>query len=347
MWWLLLTTCFWLQTNPVTGTEEYWGEGTVSEVRDWHKARQTAQAQGLEMALTECWNTRAVPSLFLGISPAETGRIRKIVFQKKDSFLIGLSSIQENRLGNGQYTFRALYQLDASGFLREIKRLLLFNKLQTLHVHTNTSDPSWVQTDLTQALSRPGLHAVFKTDKLPEHCPVDFCLEVTNTQGQEGFEAGYLLRTTRSEQPPKPRKGPKPKPILRTTTETFTWVATARRMLFLQLPNDLAARLGISQAITVQVQASGSLDFSTWMQVLFLLTRQDPEILSLRTVGFLSGRNTAIFQVRPSGNGRDVLFKSSFLGKNVKVAWKKRPDGVWELDLQLPEKNPEEGTATP
>jgi hypothetical protein len=335
LWWVFMQ-CFLLQPQEISSHEELWGESTVAQVKDWQAAREAARTAGLEAVLKELWSKRAAPTLFMGIPAAEVERIQKIVMSKKSSFLIGLSGIQENRSATGAYTFRALYQIDVVGFLREIKRLLLFNKLRTVHVHLESTEPAWVTSDWTSQLSQPGLSCVVKTEKLPQHCPVDFCILAQSRRTAEGWEALIRLRTTTRVEAPKPRRGPRPKPTEKSTDESFSTVATVQEGLYLQLPPALLARMGVTPTVAVQIQTPGTLDFAAWMQVLFLIQRQEPEVVALRTIGLLSGRNTAVFHVRQAPGGRDVWFKGLYLGKNVTATWKKRADGVIELQVETP-----------
>ncbi|PKN48160.1 MAG: hypothetical protein CVU59_00020 [Deltaproteobacteria bacterium HGW-Deltaproteobacteria-17] len=341
LWWVLLRCFLLLQPQELSSHEELWGESTVAQVKDWQAAREAARVAGLEAVLRELWSQRAAPSLFMGIPADEVDRIQKIVMSKKSSFLIGLSGIQENRSATGAYTFRALYQIDVAGFLREIKRLLLFSKLRTVHVYLESTEPAWAAADWSSQLSQPGLSCVVKTEKLPEHCPVDFCIQAQSRRSAEGWEALIRLRTTTRIEAPKPRRGPRPKPTEKSADESFSTVATVQQGLYLQLPPALLSRLGVTPTVAVQIQSPGTLDFAAWMQVLFLIQRQEPEIVALRTIGLLSGRNTAVFHVRQAPGGRDMWFKGLYLGKNVTATWKKRADGVIELQVETPKTLPE------
>jgi len=333
-WWVLFNLLF-LQTPVISGTEELWGESTIPQVKDWQSVRENARTAGLETVLRELWTKRAAPALFVGTPPAEVERIQKLVLSKKTTFLIGLSNIQENRSSSGAYTFRALYQIDVAGFMREIKRLLLSVKPHTVNVYLDASEPPWIASDWTSQISQPGLACVVKTEKMPgTGCPADFCIQAKSQRTEEGWEASIFLRRIQTIQGPAPRRGPKPKPVTTLTEKTFSTVAPVLQSLYQQLPAELLSMLGVTPTLAVQIQSPGTLDFSAWLQVLFLIQRQEPEVVALRTIGLLSGRNTAVLHVRQAPGGADVWFKGLYFGKNVKVTWNKRVDGVFELRLE-------------
>lgn len=342
MWCWILMQALLLQTPGISAHEELWGESTVAQVKDWQNARDAARDAGLEAALRSLWDTRVAPALFMGV-PADTrARIQKEILSRRRSFLIGLSGIQENRLSGGGYTFRALYQLDVAGVLRETKLALLVDRPLDLHLRVACPEPGRTAAALQLQLQRPGLVVTLKQDKSPAKCPVDFCLQVTCNRIDEGHEATFeLARKTPSNAKPA-RNAPTPQAKLPVETVRAATVEE----LVLQLPAGLLAALGIPPTIAVQLQAPAGLDFVAWMQTLFLIQRQEPEVVGLRTIGMLSGRNTAVLHVRQAPGGRDVWFKGLFLGQGVTVAWKKRVDGVFELQIQTPQP-PAEGRPQP
>jgi hypothetical protein len=298
--------------------EEVWGESTQVGVKNWQVAREKAQDAGLENALRSLWDARLAPNLFMGVPAGTKAKIQKELLSRRRSFLIGLSSIQENRLSGGGYTFRALYKLDVAGVLREAKLRLLVDRNRTLHLRVDCPEPTRTGAALQTQLQRPGLVLQQKTDKEPTKCPVDFCLRVACSRLEEGWEARLSLTAT-----PKPFSGS----VRAATVEE----------LFLQLPEDLLAALGVSPTVAVRLQSPATLDFVSWMQVLLLIQRQEPEIVGLRTIGLLFDRNSAVFQVRQTPGGRDVWFKGLYLGRGVTATWKKRVDGVFELQINTPQ----------
>ncbi len=335
LWWIafLLTT----QTIEIPSHEEVWGESTQSGITDWPAARENGRRMGLESVLREIWQKRATPHLFQGIPAAEVARIQKLLFRRPETYLIGLSQIQENRHANGDYTFRALYKIDTTALLWEIKRLLLFNRLQTVNLYAGPTEPPWISSDLLSRLHRPGLNAVLRKERFPEHCPVDFCLYYESKSFAEGWEARYLLRTTVQTKPAKPAKGKPAKPVSETRTREWTTTAPLRENILHVFPEDLVTVFQLPQARSVRIQAPANLDFSTWMQLVMQIQRQEPEIVHLKTIGLLSGQNAAVFTVRPGVLKRDVFMKGLYFGNDVKVTWKTRVDGIVELDITLPE----------
>jgi len=337
MWFWVLMQMLIQQTAPIAAHEDFWGESTLASVKNWQTARESARDAGLEAALRTLWDTRVAPHLFVGVAAGDVARIQKAMFTRRKNFLIGLSSIQENRLDGGRYTFRALYQLDVAGFLRETKLMLLVETPKTLFLYVNNSDPARTAVILQQALQRPGLTVVFKQEKPATKCPANFCLHASSRKIDEGFEGQLLLERvflsggiTRAT-PRSPARDDR-KPTI--AASTYTVRAYTQEELFLSLPADLLKELGVSPTVAVQILAPGTLDFVSWLQVLFLIQRQEPEVVALRTIGFLSGRNTAVLHVRQAPGGGDVWFKGLYFGKNVKSTWKKRVDGVFELQLE-------------
>jgi hypothetical protein len=334
MWWWVLTQALLLQVADLSAHEEVWGESTQASVTNWQDAREKAQDAGLEAALRSLWDARVAPVLFMGVPNDTRARVQKELLARRKSFLIGLSGIQENRLSGGGYTFRALYKLDVAGVLRETKLLFLVDRKQTLHLRVDCPEPARTAAALQVQLQRPGLAVLQKTDKAPAKCPADFCLQATCRRLDEGWEAQLSLqgvmpatgagtgRTARNDR----------KPTVQTLTSSVQ--AATQEELFLQLPGDLLAALGVAPTIAVQLQTPATLDFVSWMQVLLLIQRQEPEVVGLRTIGLLSDRNTAVFHVRQAPGGRDVWFKGLYLGRGVTVTWKKRVDGVFEMQIQ-------------
>ncbi len=332
MWWWILMQSLLLQTSGISGHEELWGESTVAHVKDWQAAREVARDAGLEAALRSLWDTRVAPALLMGV-PADTrSRIQKEILARRKSFLIGLSGIQENRLSGGGFTFRALYQLDVAGVLREAKLALLVDRTRVLHLRVACPEPGRTAAALQVQLQRPGLTMIFQEDKAPAKCPFDFCLQVTCGRVDDGWEAAFQLSLGSTRNPKTARDDRSSTP--KSPDETVR--AATVEELFLQLPAGLLAALGVGPTIAVQLQAPAGLDFVTWMQVLFLIQRQEPEVVGLRTIGMLSGKNTAVLHVRQAPGGGDVWWKGLFLGPGVTVAWKKRVDGVFELQIQIP-----------
>jgi len=349
MWWWILTQALLLQVADLSALEEIWGESTQAVVKDWQDAREKAQDAGLEAAVRSLWDSRVGPALFMGV-PADTrARIQKEILARRKSFLIGLSGIQENRLSSGGYTFRALYKLDVAGILRDAKLLLLVDRSQTLHLRVDCPEPARTAAALQVQLQRPGLAILQKTDKTPGKCPVDFCLSVRCSRLEEGWEAQLVLQSTVSGKGVTPAGAGRParddrKPAPNTLSHSVQ--AATQEELFLDLPEALLAALGVSPTIAVRLQSPATLDFVSWMQVLLLIQRQEPEVVGLRTIGLLSGRNTAVLHVRQAPGGRDVWFKGLYLGRGVTVSWKKRVDGVFELQIQTPQA-PLEGRPSP
>ena len=342
MWWWIWMQALLLQTPGISAHEELWGESTVASVKDWQVARDTARDAGLEAALRSLWDSRVAPALFMGVPADARARVQKEILARRRSFLIGLSGIQENRLPGGGYTFRALYQLDVAGVLREAKLALLVDRPRVVHLRVSCPEPGRTAAALQLQLQRPGLTVAHKEDQAPAKCPADFCLQVTCSRIDDGWEATLSL-SHGSTQPPKPARND-PKAAALVQNETVR--ASTIEELFLQLPAGLLSTLGVPPTIAVQLQAPSGLDFVAWMQALFLIQRQEPEVVGLRTIGMLSGRNTAVLHVRQAPGGRDVWFKGLFLGQGVTVTWKKRVDGVFELQIQTPQP-PAEGRTQP
>lgn len=337
MWWWVLTQLL-LQMTDLSAHEEFWGESTQAAVKDWQAAREKAQDAGLEAALRSLWDSRVAPALFMGVGADTRARIQKQVLANRKSFLIGLSGIQENRLSSGGFTFRALYKLDVAGVLREAKLALLVDRNQTLHLRVDCPDPARTAATLQMQLQRPGLSLLQKTDKTPVKCPVDFCLSVKCSRLEEGWDAQLVLQSLVSGKVPPAGAGRPARDERKPVQNPMSYSVQAATLeeLFLDLPQTLLAALGVSPTIAVRLQSPATLDFVSWMQVLFLIQRQEPEVVGLRTIGLLSGRNTAVLHVRQAPGGRDVWFKGLHLGRGVTVSWKKRVDGVFELQIQTP-----------
>lgn len=349
MWWWVLTHALLLQVADLSAHEEVWGEATQASVTNWQDAREKARDAGLEAALRSLWDARVAPALFMGQPADLRARIQKELLARRNSFLVGLSGIQENRLSGGGYTFRALYKLDVAGVLRETKLLLLVHRRQTLHLRVDCPEPARTAGALQVQLQRPGLEILQKTDKAPAKCPADFCLQATCRRLDEGWEAELLLQGSRPAAAVTPSGTGRParddrKPTTQTLTRSVQ--AATQEELFLQLPAELLAALGVSPTVAVQLHTPATLDFVSWMQVLLLIQRQEPEVVGLRTIGLLSDRNTAVLHVRQAPGGQDVWFKGLYLGRGVTVTWKKRVDGVFEMQIQTTQA-PVEGRPAP
>ncbi len=336
----LVAGFLWLQTWNVSATEDAWGEATLSGVSDWQGVRESARKAALESVMSQLWDRRIAPKLLDGVDENTVRRIRKDLLARGDAFLVGLSSIQENRFSNS-YTFRALFRMDVAGMLREAKRQLTQRPARVLHVHLGQAE-SWA-APVWERHAQPGLAVVVRREPLPEHCPVDFCLGVRSARYEEGFEATAELRTTVQETPPA-KRGARPEPVSRTATESFSWVASRQSLLYQFLPPELSARLNLAPVVPVRLQATGGLNLATWTQILFLISRQEPEVVQVQTIAVLSGHVAGVLHVRPAGGSLDVLFKGLFLGPDVEVAVVKRP-GFFELELRARPATPETGGA--
>lgn len=328
----LLAGCLWIQTWNVSMTEDVWGEASIAPVAEWQTVREQARKSAMETVMSQLWDKRVAPFLLEGVKDDVVQRIRKDMLARGEAFLVGLSGIQENRMSGSRYVFRAMFRMDTAAMLREVKRQLMERPTRVLHVHPAPSD-AWA-APLWARFAQPGLKVEIRTEPLPEHCPVDFCLAIRSARYEEGFDATADLRTTVQEIRPASGRGARPKSVLRSTTETFSWVAPHQSLLYQNLPPELSSRLNLAPVIPVRLQVSGSLSLAAWTQILFLIQRQEPETVRVQTIAVLSGRASGVLHVRPSGGPHDVLFKGLYLGPDLDVAVVKRAE-FFELEVRV------------
>lgn len=321
----LVAACFWLQTTwNISPFEDMWGEATVTVLNDWQATRDSARKSALESVMMQIWEKRVASWLFETVDATVASKIQKKLLSKGEQFVVGLSNIQENRTSGNQYVFRALFRMDIAAVLRDVKQQLIERPARILHVYLASSE-MWAAPEWTR-LTQPGLNVVIRKETLPEHCSVDFCLAIRSVPYEDGFEATAELRTTVQKVVPAKQKRAKSKTVFQSTTETFSWVAPRQALLYQTLPPELFARLHLAPIVPVRLRFSQSLELYAWTQILFLIGRQEPEVLSVQTIRVLSRRATAVLHVRLWGGPYDVLLKGLYLGPNVEVAVVKQTD---------------------
>lgn len=334
----LVAACFWLQTTwNISPFEDIWGEATVMVLNDWQATRDSARRSALESVMMQIWEKRVASWLLETVDAKVAGKLQKKFLSKGEQFLVGLSNIQENRTSGNQYVFRALFRMDTTAVLRDVKRQLMERPTRMLHVYLASSE-RWAAPEWTR-LTQPGLLVVIRNETLPEHCPVDFCLAIRSVPYEDGFEVTAELRTTVRKVVPATQHRAKPKTVFQSTTETFSWVATRQSLVYPTLPPELVTRLHLAPIVPVRLQFSQSLPLYTWTQILFLIGRQEPEVVSVQTISVLSRRATAVLHVRSWGGPYDVLFKGLYLGPNVEVAVVKQTD-FFEVEVHTPTLEP-------
>ncbi len=299
---------------PLSGISEVRGEALLPSSQDHLKARKEAKYLGLRSALSKVWK-QLPPRLLQGLSPSRVRSLRKRILARHSLYFVGMSRMEEKILPTKALQWSALYKIDVSRLIRDLKRLRYgLRKPPWISIYVKGATRT-EHADIV-ALFPSGMFRLKFKKRLQKRCRAGYCLNLEITQKEGLRRCRYTLRTK------KQRKG-----------KQFFVEAKVGHPLFSLLPPGVVAALSIPFSKTVVVRVEGVLQGIDALTLLYLLQQQEPHIYGMRSFVLKPGGLEARFLTTTSTSPQ-TLFQGVFLGNGVTLRQSVDKNGVLVVHLQ-------------
>jgi hypothetical protein len=298
----------------LSSTGEYFGEHKSSYNDNLEKIRKLSKKKGLEDALEKVWKTIS-PGLLKNIKVLKRKKIKRYVLRNKSSYLIGMSEIQEKILPQNIFYWKAKYKLDITKVVFHIKKLIFsIQRKKTILIY-RTKNIKIPYSDYKPLFPARMFRLKFSKRKFPKkRCKKDFCLQLDIQKKEKEFILNYKLL----------KKGKRQKPL------TFFVKTQEKSELFLKLPSVIEKKLKIVNS-DLKLVFKNQISPDKYIKILYLLQKQEPHILSLKSFGLLNGKQWVTFNSRNHKNRS--LFNGLYFGDNVKYKVTLEKNGDYSMEI--------------